>query len=607
MSLIESEKLQHFYINDEQSFYLLSHRDAQKLKDWLALCEQQLQRLGYRNIELLGKGAYGFAFSGRADNGRDYVFKFARITLPIAVQERLEEEGYMLSQVHHQSVPSYVEFNRVRGQSILMMGRAPGIDLEQYARQAGRLNIDLLLNIARQMAELLQFLRQDAEAKQRAPLVHGDIKPPNLVYHQDSGQLSLIDWGAAVFAQLDHRGQHTSVGGLNALSSDLQQTNAKLGDIYFIGEEQLQGALSSPRFDEQGLAGTLYALASGQGSRFGSKVIRPQALGLPQEFANTLANMMADDLELRQRAGDYFLQHMARMSRVVSHKHDRNEATALLPISIPAQTQAIETVVYSSRKSFLRQQVEPDKIQGVDNAELEKYYKNYLSGMADTEKAFITAVSHLGHFPVVGGLAMHWDEQGIHIDSSLNLYQPSMAPAFTSAVNNVVHLGRAINKTGVFKSCIFDAKKTLHIEREDSSQAFVAAPGMSIPFDITPAPEFERESRLHSYFEDGDDPDEMLELPAEIMLLLGHMNTLHHTGCIIFESVEGDLKIHNYLNLLDASKEREFKTCLDEILANLHRIDGLGVSGFMKLPYKDTQFFQYQSELADNFYRHPRQ
>ena len=77
------------------------------------------------------------------------------------------------------------------------------------------------------------------------------------------------------------------------------------------------------------------------------------------------------------------------------------------------------------------------------------------------------------------------------------------------------------------------------------------------------------------------------------------MNQIHHTGCIIFEAVEQDLKIHNYLPLLDGSKETEFRHCLDSLLAELPAIDGLGVSGFMKLPYKNTKFFDYLEQQPD--------
>ena len=152
MSLRESKNLQHFYINEEQSFYLLSHKDAHKLKSWLQLCESQLGRLGYRNIELIGNGAYGFVFAGiggsRATSGdqprsesetQQYVFKFSRITLPQHIKDHLEEEGFMLSQVEHQGIPEFIAFQSIRGQSILMMSRAPGINLQEYTRQVGRL------------------------------------------------------------------------------------------------------------------------------------------------------------------------------------------------------------------------------------------------------------------------------------------------------------------------------------------------------------------------------------------------------------------------------------------------------------------------------------
>ena len=229
------------------------------------------------------------------------------------------------------------------------------------------------------------------------------------------------------------------------------------------------------------------------------------------------------------------------------------------------------------------------------------HYKNYLSGMGDSEKAFIIAVSHLGRYPVVGGLALNWDDNGVYIDSSLNLYNANLAPALVSAINNMVHLARAISNKGVFKSCMFDARKTLHISRDHIDQDFLPTPDMQIPFDCSDALVVEDDSRLHSYFEDGSDPDEMLQLPPIIMQLLASMNKIQHTGCIIFEVVEQDLKIHNYLTLLDISKKAQFKDYLDQILNNIHSIEGLGVSGFMKLPYKNTKSFSYLDKQKDCF------
>ncbi len=617
MNLPERKNLQHFYINEEQSFYLLSHKDARKLKSWLQLCEFQLARLGYSNIELIGNGAYGFVFAGTASAGENaepqqYVFKFSRITLPQHIKDRLEEEGFMLSQVEHQGIPEFIAFQTVRGQSILMMSRAPGINLKEYARQVGRIKPRLLLKIAAQMADILLRLRNNVG---RSTIVHGDIKPSNIMFDPHSETISLIDWGAAVFAQEDHLGDRVDSLGLDAINMEYQKSNAKLGDIYFIGQEQLQGACSSPRFDEQGLAGTLYALASGQGSRFGKNVITPESLGLPIEFARTLAGMLDDDGNTRCRAGDYFFENMRYMKHIVSPQGSAEEALpeSQIPLLIASSAEVVETVVYSSRRGFLRREIgsevfdsHPHYAEHPLAGNLQGYgeYKNYLSGMGDTEKAFVIAVSHLGCYPVVGGLAVNWDDGGVYIDSNLSLYDPSLAPALINAINNLVTLGRAISKKGIFKSCMFDARKTLHIERKSIKERFVANDDVQISFEISESLSLknnDNQTLLHSYFEDGSDPDERLQLPEPIMKILAIMNQIHHTGCIIFEAIEKDLKIHNYLTLLDKSKEQAFRQCLDEILVNLPQIDGLGVSGFMKLPYKNSKFFTYQEKQPEKF------
>ena len=50
------------------------------------------------------------------------------------------------------------------------------------------------------------------------------------------------------------------------------------------------------------------------------------------------------------------------------------------------------------------------------------------------------------------------------------------------------------------------------------------------------------------------------------------------------------------------SKEKEFAELLKQIISLIPTIEGLGISGFMKLPYKDTRFFEHQSELPTRYY-----
>ncbi|WP_417705241.1 protein kinase domain-containing protein [Rheinheimera aquimaris] len=595
-------QLRNFYIPEEQSIYLLNTNDAKKLKDWVALCISELEKLGYRQIELIGKGAYGFAFAGLDSSAQACVFKFSRINLPQHIQDRLADEAYMLSQVTHPNVPRYITYQVVKKQGILMMQRGKGIDLEQFGLNKGRLPARLLIDIACQLANVLLALREHRKDGELQPIVHGDIKPSNLVFDEQTGLVSLIDWGSSVFAQLDAQGQYLSNNVMQLMSADLHSSNARMGDVYFIGPEQRNGALSSPRFDEQGVASTLYALASGQSCRFGRKAIPARSLGLPVEFATMLDSMLSDDAQLRAQAGDFFLQQMPRLKHLVLPDIELFDDAPMLPVWVSPQVRELDTVVYSSRKSFLREHSEEDGIAYVDDVQLERYYKNYLEGMGETEKAFVAAVSRLARYPVVGGLAIHWQASGVYIDSSLNLYDDSLAKSFALSVNNVVSLARAIAKVGIFKACLFNARNTIHISRTSVLQPFLPPVDAVIPYQLAPVLSNEDASKQHSYFEDGKDPDEQLVLPDTIMADIASLNLIRHTGCIIFEVTSLYMKIHSYYRLLDPNAEAEFRTLLQNILAKVSEITGEGVGGFMKLPYKDTRFFAHQSQLPVHYY-----
>ncbi|MDI5920820.1 serine/threonine protein kinase [Halomonas sp. LR5S13] len=598
--------LQQFYIPEEQSIYLLSHDDARKLKAWVALCQAQLEQLGYRNIELIGKGAYGFVFAGLTGLGEQYVFKFTRVNLPQHLQDRLEEEAFMLEQVDHPRVPKLIVFQRVRSQSILVMQRAPGFNMEEVSLHEGRLSPRLVVRIADQLADILRTLRRESGPAGR-PVVHGDIKPSNLVFDDAQETIALIDWGSSVFAQLDASLQFVATNVMELMSDNLQQTNARLGDVYFIGEEQLNGALSSPRFDEQGAAATLYALASAQSCRFGHRAIPATSLGLPMEFARMLDGMLDPDPRTRMRAGDHFIREMPRLARLVMLDLPTPQEPPLVPVWSRPAGREIDTVVYSSRKSFLREEGGRETLNDVNDVQLDRYYKNFMQNMGETEKAFLAAVSRLGKYPVVGGLAVRWEAEGVYIDTSLNLHAPERRAAFIAAVNNMVTLARAIHRRGIFKSCLFNARDTLHLDRESVDQPFEILPGMRLHYEVSAVPELEDRSRLHSYFEDGPDPEEFLVLPEAIIASLEALNEIHHTGMIIFEALPQHLKIHSHYRLLDPSREEEFRGRLDDILEAVGLIEGLGVSGFMKMPYKDTRFFAHIERQPERFYpRDPR-
>ncbi|MBT2152332.1 protein kinase domain-containing protein [Pseudoalteromonas tetraodonis] len=602
---MKAKEIRNFYINEEQSVYLLSHRDAKKHRQWLNICIKQLTLLGYKKVEMIGSGAFGFVFAGDDEHGLPWVFKFSRITLAQSVRDRLEDEAYMLSQIKNPLVPTFYGFERIKKQGILMMARAIGEDLEKISLKQGRLPAAKIMSLAVKLRNVLLDLRRHKNGLSPQPIVHGDIKPSNLVWDENEKQLSLVDWGSSVYAQVDEQGNPIASNFMDLMSGDLSTTNARMGDVYFIGDAQMSGEKSSPRFDEQGVASTLYALASAQSCRFGAQAIPASSLMLPKELANVIDGMLSKERLVRDKAGDYFMRNIETMAKAYLPQLPKTETKAAIPFWF-SQDPEPETVVYSSRKQFLRQADHKQQLLDVNDAQLDRYYKEFLFDTGDTEKAFLASISRLAKYPVVGGLSFHWKDESLYVESSLIMHDETLATAFTDAVNNTVMLAQAISQKGLFKCCLFDARKTIQLER-DGTGAFKFNQLPELDYEVVNVKASEV-TRPHSYFEDGKDPDEQLQLPKKVIKCVFELNQIHHTGCIIFEALPDRMKIHHYYRLLDASKEVEFKRLLNKLMQYAVNITDVGVAGFMKLPYKNTREFGLCEQQPSNYYpKNPKQ
>lgn len=598
---MKTKAIRNFYINEEQSVYLLSHHDAKKHRQWLNICIKQLTNLGYRDVEMIGSGAFGFVFAGLDHQKLPWVFKFSRITLAQSVRDRLEDEAFMLSQVDNPLVPKFYAFERIKKQGILMMARAMGEDLEKISLKKGRFSAATITDLALKLRNVLIDLRSHKNGLSPQPIVHGDIKPSNLVWDETARALSLVDWGSSVYAQMDSDANPIASNIMDLMSGDLSTTNARMGDVYFIGDEQMSGAKSSPRFDEQGVASTLYALASAQSCRFGAQVIPASSLGLPMELAKVIDGMLSKDKTVRDGAGDYFMRNMPSMAKAYLPELNLTEdVRAQIPFWFGSADELPDTVVYSSRKQFLRQADHNQQLLDVNDAQLDRYYKEFLFDTGDTEKAFLASISRLAKYPAVGGLSFHWKEDSLFIESSLIMHDESLGNAFTQAVNNTVMLAQGISQKGLFKCCLFDARKTIQLER-DGTGAFKFEQLPELDYEVMNLASSDV-TRPHSYFEDGKDPDEQLQLPKKVIKCVFELNQIHHTGCIIFEALPDRMKIHHYYRLLDASKEVEFKRLLNKLMQYAVSITDVGVAGFMKLPYKNTREFGLCDQQPELFF-----
>lgn len=144
---------------------------------------------------------------------------------------RLEQEARLLTQVPHPGIPSYVAHGRTRAARLyLVMEWIDGGDLAERLR-AGPLPVRECLSLLRTLAQVLAVLHARA-------IVHGDLKPRNILLRH--GQLRgavLADFGVARGGPADtHRGARAGTPGYLAPEGILGSTGLGPGsDIFSLG------------------------------------------------------------------------------------------------------------------------------------------------------------------------------------------------------------------------------------------------------------------------------------------------------------------------------------------------------------------------------------
>jgi serine/threonine protein kinase len=106
-----------------------------------------------------------------------------------------EEEARLLHHVSQETsaVPQFYDSFMDSGSFYLVLEFVPGQSLEQYMQaQVGRLAATEVLDYMRQVVDVLTIIHNLAPD----PVVHGDIKPSNLIRRPD-GRIVVIDFGVA--------------------------------------------------------------------------------------------------------------------------------------------------------------------------------------------------------------------------------------------------------------------------------------------------------------------------------------------------------------------------------------------------------------------------
>ncbi len=232
-------------------------------------------------------------------------------------------------------------------QGILMMGRAKVWIGEHYSLKQGRLPVRLLLDIATTARQAYCWLygniKKDGES---APIVHGDIKPSNIVYdvkHQ-SNQPGRIG-GYRCFAQLDSDGHYIGNNVMQLMSSRLANIECPTRRCLFY-LAQSSAAVLYPAHALMNKASPVPCMHWRLASPvvLAVKLFRSTKFGLANGICHYgSTGMLADDLLLRQQAGDYFLKAMPRLHHLVTPDLPLLSTEPVLPVWISDKAQELDS------------------------------------------------------------------------------------------------------------------------------------------------------------------------------------------------------------------------------------------------------------------------
>jgi eukaryotic-like serine/threonine-protein kinase len=173
----------------------------------------------YRILEILGQGGVGITYAAEdLENGdgfsaRRYANAGSQSDHRVALKalsfrrmsdwkkiELFEREAKILSQLHHQAIPRYLDYFQVDTGTdrffYIAQQLAPGKSLATLIENGWQPQEKQVRHIAIQVLEILIYLQS-----LKPPVIHRDIKPQNIILNfsptaKDRGDIFLVDFGA---------------------------------------------------------------------------------------------------------------------------------------------------------------------------------------------------------------------------------------------------------------------------------------------------------------------------------------------------------------------------------------------------------------------------
>ena len=196
----------------------------------------------YRITEKIAEGGFGTTYKG----------EHVRLATPVCIKhcprispemdEILEQEARAVWDLRHYAIPVMRDMLRLEdGTSALVMSYIEGPTLEQIVQKKGQMEPEHVVWVMQRVLNALQYLHFHG-------VVHGDIKPQNIIIQPQKHMAVLVDYGLAM---VKPRASDESLGYTEIYSPPEQQKGEPLlpeTDLYSLGMTALYALNNNERF-----------------------------------------------------------------------------------------------------------------------------------------------------------------------------------------------------------------------------------------------------------------------------------------------------------------------------------------------------------------------
>jgi serine/threonine-protein kinase len=242
----------------------------------------------YTNRAELGRGGMSTVYRATAPGGGTVALKVLAIHLAADRNAlvRFQNEIRLLEDLEHPNIVRLLGADLRCNPPYLVMEYVEGMSLDRWVTQQGVLSVQDLGPLLSDVGRALDYAHDEG-------IIHRDVKPSNILIRRSTGRALLTDFGVAKSADV----------------TAFTATHARVGSVYYMSPEQVEGRLELTRAsDVYSLGVTAYLALTGRHPFEGTNEI-----SIARKHLETTARHLSEIApEVPRRVGDVVMRALEK-------------------------------------------------------------------------------------------------------------------------------------------------------------------------------------------------------------------------------------------------------------------------------------------------------